>query len=154
MPPLEAADGIAAERYHRMLRVHADGEGKSYAVAEIFLDRARYDQAPQRYDREMVLSVLEETAGPELATMKQRFTLTAADSRVGQLLGLNPGDPLGRLRRVLLGRDNRIIYFSLTLVRADRIAFEWVLQRPDQAGTGGNTYSGYLDSARPGADES
>lgn len=150
MPPLEAEDGLSASAYRRMLRVHTDGAGEPYALAEIYLDRRQYDVAPQRYDKEMVLAVLEETAGPQMAEMKQSFKLTAADATSGQHLGLRPGDPLGRLRRVLTGVDSTVVYYSITLARADRIAFEWVLKRPtpDREGTDTAVYSGYLAASR------
>jgi len=131
MPELLPGDGLPAPAYRRMLRVHTDDDGEPYAVVDIFVDRRFYDMAPKRFDREMVLALLEEKAGVDLPEMRQSFTLTAADARTAGHLGIHAGDPLGRLRRVLLHKNGEVVYFAITLSRADRIAYEWVLRRPE-----------------------
>jgi GntR family transcriptional regulator len=133
MPDLRPDDGEPAPAYRRMLRVHTDEDGEPYAVAEIFVDRRLYDLSPKRFNREMVLSLLEELAGPELPEMRQTFTLAVADSRIAEHLDIRPGDTVGRLRRVLLHKNGEVVYYAITLSRADRIAYHWVLRRPDAA---------------------
>jgi GntR family transcriptional regulator len=131
MPDLRPDDGEPAPSYRRMLRVHTDDDGEPYAVAEIFVDRRYYDLSPKRFNREMVLSLLEEMAGTDLPEMRQTFTLAVADARIAEHLGLHAGDPVGRLRRVLLHKNGEVVYYAITLSRADRIAYQWVLRRPE-----------------------
>ena len=129
-PPLLPGDGKAAASYRRMLRVHVDADGLPMRLVELFVDRRCYDQAPQRFDVEMALALLEEMHGPELLEMRHTFTLSVADAFTADQLAIRVGDPLGRLRRVLLNQAGEAVYFAIGLVRADRIALAWTTKRP------------------------
>jgi DNA-binding GntR family transcriptional regulator len=65
-----------------------------------------------------------------LVEMRQSFTLTIAEAEVAAHLGVRAGDPLGRLRRSLLDPQNVAVYFSIALIRSDRISLAWSMRRP------------------------
>ena len=57
MPRLNESDGVAAERYVYMRRVHAH-EGRPYCVIDIYLDAAIFARRPARFRRETVIPLL------------------------------------------------------------------------------------------------
>ena len=61
---------------------------------------------------------------------KRTFTVSVADAFTADQLAIRVGDPLGRLRRVLLNQAGEAVYFAIGLVRADRIALAWTTKRP------------------------
>ena len=65
-----------------------------------------------------------------LVEMRQNFTLTIADADVAAHLGVRAGDPLGRLRRSLVDPQGVVAYFSIALIRSDRISLSWAMRRP------------------------
>jgi DNA-binding GntR family transcriptional regulator len=99
-------------------------------VVELFVARHYYDQAPRRFDQEMALVVLEELDAVHLVEMRQNFTLTIADADVAAHLGVRAGEPLGRLRRSLVDPQGVVAYFSIALIRSDRISLSWAMRRP------------------------
>jgi GntR family transcriptional regulator len=129
-PPLLPGDGMPVKTYRRMLRVHVDDDGAPMRLVELFVDRRYYSEAPKRYNKEMVLAVLEELHGPELVQIRNTFTLTVADAFVASQLSIGAGDPLGRLRRVMTNSAGEAVYFAVAWIRADRIALAWTSKRP------------------------
>jgi DNA-binding GntR family transcriptional regulator len=55
--------------------------------------------------------------------------LTLADAEVAAHLGVRAGDPLGRLRRSLVDAQGVVAYFSIALIRSDRISLAWSMRR-------------------------
>jgi GntR family transcriptional regulator len=129
-PPLSPDDGSAALSYRRMLRVHFDRDGVPVRMVEVFVDRRYYDQAPNRFDSEMVIALLEEMHGPDLNQIRHTFTLTVADAYCASQLNIRVGDPVGRLRRVVIDNAGVAVYFAVAMIRADRIALAWTSVRP------------------------
>jgi GntR family transcriptional regulator len=128
-PPLGPADGTSAPSYRRMLRVHFDANAEPIRMVELFVDRRYYDLAPARFDSEMVIALIEELRGPDLNQIRHAFTLTVADAYCASNLNIRIGDPIGRLRRVLLNNAGEVVYFAVALIRADRIALAWTSKR-------------------------
>lgn len=130
LPPLLPHEGRAASAYRRMRRVHLDERSEPFRVVELFVARHYYDQMPARFDQEMALVVLEDLDATNLVEMRQSFTLTLADAETATHLGLHEGDTLGRLRRALVDQQGVVAYFSIALIRSDRIALSWSIRRP------------------------
>ncbi|NKE47362.1 GntR family transcriptional regulator [Roseomonas frigidaquae] len=126
---LRPGEGHAAAAYRYMERVHSDPSGRPYAHSRIHVARRYYDLAPARFDREMVLALLEEVAGAELPELRQSFSIAAADIVTAEALGLPVGVPVGHMRRVVKRADGEIAYFSIGHYRADSVSFEAVLRR-------------------------
>jgi GntR family transcriptional regulator len=128
-PSVLPHEGTLGPAYRRMRRVHLDERSEPFRVVELFVARHYYDQAPRRFDKEMALVVLEELDAVHLVEMRQSFTLTMADAEVAAHLGVRAGDPLGRLRRSLVDAQGVVVYFSIALIRSDRISLAWSMRR-------------------------
>jgi DNA-binding GntR family transcriptional regulator len=72
---------------------------------------------------------MEELDAVHLVEMRQNFTLTIADADVAAHLGVRAGEPLGRLRRSLVNAQGVVVYFSIALIRSDRISLAWSMRR-------------------------
>jgi GntR family transcriptional regulator len=129
-PPLGPQDGAPAPGYRRMLRVHLDGNAVPVRLVELFVDLRYYSMARDRFDSEMVIALLEELHGPSLSQIRHTFTLTVADAFCATHLNIRVGDPLGRLRRVMINNAGEAVYFAVAMIRADRISLAWTSKRP------------------------
>lgn len=130
-PLLDPADGRPALRYWFARRVHARN-GQAYCVIAIHLDRRLFDRAPRRFRRETVIPVLVDLRAPILRA-HQTLTIEAADLEVARLLGIEPGAPVARVRRLFHGDDDVLLYQGDVVYRADYVRFEMdlIVQRPD-----------------------
>jgi len=89
-PRLSTDDGIPADDYWLMRRVHSK-DGAPYAVIDIYLDRALFDSARERFQQEMVLAVLDDLPGGHCHGPAEP---DPGDGRLGQCR--LSGDPGGR----------------------------------------------------------
>ncbi|WP_424139482.1 GntR family transcriptional regulator [Roseomonas chloroacetimidivorans] len=128
--PLEEGDGSAADAYRHLRRVHRTPGGLAYTLVDIWLDRRLYDLTPQRFDREMVLPLLEDLVGGELAELRQVLRLGVADADAARWLGIPLASPIGVGRRILLGRDGVALYWARSQFRGDAVLFESRIRRP------------------------
>ena len=132
-PYLEPGDGSAAPAYHHMRRVHGRGE-RSYAVVDMHLDAKLYSRAPKRFDKEMIIPVIEQMRGVEIANIRQTLTIGTADAPVAEGLEVPIGSPIGILRRVVQDAKGRAIYLGIVNYRGDAVKLDITLAVNEEAG--------------------
>jgi GntR family transcriptional regulator len=125
-PYLEPGDGEAAPAYRHMRRVHGRGE-RSYAVVDMHLDAKLYSRAPKRFDKEMIIPVIENMRGVEIENIRQTLTIGTADNQVADGLGVPIGSPIGILRRVVCDAKGRVIYVGIVNYRGDAVKLDITL---------------------------
>ena len=133
-PYLEAGDGSAVQAYRHMRRVHGRRD-RSYAVVDMHLDAKLYSRAPKRFDKEMIIPVLDRMRGVEIAKIRQTLTIGSADSQVADGLGVPIGSPIGILRRVVQDVKGRAIYVGVVNYRGDAVKLDITLSTNEEAGT-------------------
>ena len=131
-PYLEAGDGSAAPAYRHMRRVHGRGE-RSYAVVDMHLDAKLYARAPKRFDKEMIIPVIEHMRGVEITNIRQTLTIGTADNQVADGLGVPIGSPIGILRRVVQDAKSRAIYVGIVNYRGDAVKLDITLATHGEA---------------------
>jgi GntR family transcriptional regulator len=131
-PYLEPGDGDAAPAYRHMRRVHGRGE-RSYAVVDMHLDAKLYSRAPKRFDKEMIIPVIEKMRGVEIADIRQTLTIGTADAPVADGLGVPIGSPIGILRRVVCDAKGRAIYVGIVNYRGDAVKLDITLATNKEA---------------------
>ena len=67
LPHLDPGDGESAPSYRHMRRVHGRGE-RAYAVVDMYLDGKVYKRAPRRFDKEMIIPVIDSMRGVEMTS--------------------------------------------------------------------------------------
>lgn len=125
-PSLTESDGVPAQAYHHLRRVHAR-QGVKYCVISIYLEQGVFEMAEQRFREEIILPVLM-SLDLTVAQAKQSITISKADLEVSRLLDMPLGDPIANVRRVLVDPDNTIIYVAEAVYRGDYIHLEMDLK--------------------------
>ncbi|AWP58971.1 GntR family transcriptional regulator [Bordetella bronchiseptica] len=122
-PPLTAQDGVAAERYVYMRRVH-EREGRPYCVINIYLDEQIFRRDPVRYRNETVIPLLVSDPALRIARAHQVLTIGTADMEVAGHLQVPVNTPIAEVRRLFLDEAGKVVYLSEVSYRGDFIHLE------------------------------
>ena len=126
-PRLQDSDGVAAERYVYMRRVHAH-EGRPYCVIDIYLDAEIFARRPARFRKETVIPLLLGMPSVEIVTARQGLTISTADLEIARHLGISVNAPVAEVRRVFTGPERRVIYIAEITYRGDYVHLEMDLK--------------------------
>ena len=126
-PRLQDSDGVAAERYVYMRRVHAH-EGRPYCVIDIYLDAEIFARRPARFRKEILIPLLLGMPSVEIVTARQGLTISTADLEVARHLGISVNAPVAEVRRVFTGPARRVIYLAEITYRGDYVHLEMDLK--------------------------
>ena len=116
----EQSDGVAAERYVYMRRVHSH-EDRPYCVIDIYLDAAIFARRPARFRRDAVIPLLLAMPSVQIATARQTLTISTADLEVARHLGVSVNAPVAEVRRIFTGPERRVIYLGEITYRGDYV---------------------------------
>ncbi|WP_334159321.1 GntR family transcriptional regulator [Achromobacter insolitus] len=122
-PLLNESDGVAAEKYVFMRRIHASN-GQPYCVINIYLDAAIFAKHPSRFRKETVIPILMGMPSVEIVTARQVLTISTADVEVARHLGISVNAPVAEVRRVFTGPERRVIYLGEVTYRGDFVRME------------------------------
>ena len=126
-PPLGVGEGIAADRYAFMRRVHLR-DGKPYCVINIYLDERIFRQSPQAFRKKTVIPLLKAMKGVRIAAAHQVLTISSADMEVARLLELPVNAPVAEVRRIFKDAAGTVIYLADVTYRGDAIRLEMDLK--------------------------
>ena len=126
-PRLQDSDGVGAERYVYMRRVHAH-EGRPYCVIDIYLDAEIFARRPARFRKEILIPLLLAMPSVEIVTARQGLTISTADLEVARHLGISVNAPVAEVRRVFTGPGRRVIYLAEITYRGDYVHLEMDLK--------------------------
>ncbi|MBO9356109.1 GntR family transcriptional regulator [Bordetella petrii] len=121
--PLTPQDGIPAERYIFMRRIH-ERAGQPYCVINIYLAEHIFRQDPARFRNETVIPLLVSMPGVHIAQARQALTISTADTEVAQQLQVAVNTPIAEVRRVFVDDGGHVIYLSEVTYRGDFIHVE------------------------------
>ena len=127
MPRLDEDDGVAAERYVWMRRVHAH-EGRPYCVIDIYLDAKVFARHPVKFRTQTVIPLLLKMPSVTIASARQLLTISTADLEVARHLGIRVNAPVAEVRRVFTGPGGRVIYLGEITYRGDYVHLEMDLK--------------------------
>ena len=125
--PLVPEDGIAAERYVFMRRVHSR-DGRPYCVINIYLDEAIFRRQPERFRHETVIPLLAALSSGGIARARQVLTIGTADMEVARLLQVPLNAPVADVRRIFVDENGRVIYLGEVTYRGDFVHVEMDLK--------------------------
>lgn len=126
-PVLTENDGLAAQRYVHMRRIHSR-DGERYCVVSIFIDAEVFRLAPDRFRREVVLPILTSLPGLTIAEAHQTLHIATADIAVARDLEVPVNAPVAEVRRVLCAPDGTVAYLGEAIYRGDYIRLEMDLK--------------------------
>lgn len=115
----ETEDGVA---YRCMRRLHAR-DGKPFCRVDIRLDNTLFEQAPERFSNEIVVSVLKDI-GVAVTTARQKVTISYADFELAQALNVNVNSAVFRVFREFFDNKGTLIYSANLHYPGDQLALE------------------------------
>ena len=127
-PRLAEGDGVAAERYVYMRRIHAH-EGRPYCVIDLYLDAEIFARRPARFRKGAVIPLLLAMRSVKIVTARQVLTISTADLEIARHLGISVNAPVAEIRRVFTGKKRRVIYLGEITYRGDYVHLEVDLKR-------------------------
>jgi GntR family transcriptional regulator len=122
-PRLNPDDGVAAERYVYMRRIHSHLQ-RPYCVISIYLDATIFARAPARFRAETVIPLLMTMRSVRIVNARQVLTIGTADMEVARHLGIAVNAPVAEVRRVFTGPKRRVIYLGEVTYRGDFVHME------------------------------
>ena len=124
LPDVLRDGGTAAPAYRRFRRLHRR-DGEPHLLGTSYLDERLYEMlAPERFQREPLLRLLQETAAQSLGPAHQVLTITTADVETAAHLEIAVNAPIALMRRAVLSKDGELIYASEGRYRGDRVRLE------------------------------
>ncbi len=129
-PETQDLGAALAPGYVHLCRVHGRS-GVPFALLHIYLDRRCHALAPDRFNRELVIPLLEELPQVAIARARQSLTIGVAEPFEASHLAIPLGAPVGRLRRLIFDRDGCAIYIGDLVYRGDLIRMETELDVRD-----------------------
>lgn len=122
-PLLTDADGVAADKYVFMRRIHSRN-GQPYCIINIYLDAAIFAKHPARFRKETVIPILMGMPSVNIVSARQVLTISTADVEVARHLGIKVNAPVAEVRRVFTGPEQRVIYLGEVTYRGDSVRME------------------------------
>lgn len=123
VPLLSPQDGVRAEQYVYMRRVHSR-QGRPYCVIGIYLDATIFALAPKRFRAQTVIPLLMEMPTVRIVSARQVLTIGTADLEVARHLDIAVNAPVAEVRRVFTGPKRRVIYLGEVTYRGDFVHME------------------------------
>ena len=108
--------------YRCMKRTHAK-DGKPFCRVDLRLDNNVFRQAPDRFSKEIVVSVLKDI-GVAVASARQNVTISYADFELAQSLGISVNSAVFRVFREFFDSDGGLIYSATLIYPGDLLELE------------------------------
>ncbi|MCY3673460.1 MAG: GntR family transcriptional regulator [Paracoccaceae bacterium] len=110
-------------RYFRYLRrIHAKW-GKPFCQVDIRLDDSIFERAPERFEQEIVISVLKDL-GISITRARQNVTISYADFAMAEALGIKVNSAVFRVAREFMDTDGHLIYSAILYYPSNLLEFD------------------------------
>lgn len=121
--PLRQGEGFPVASYHFMRRLHAF-EGTPYAIVNIYLDMSIYQRAPERFDAERVVPIIQAMDTVEIGAATEVLSVAEAEADTADLLGIRLHSPIAEVRRIVKNREGFVIFLAECVYRGDMVKLE------------------------------
>lgn len=119
------------DRDFRVLRRTHLKDGKPFCRVELQLDAEVFENAPDRFLKEIAVSVLEDL-GVAVASAKQKITISYADFEIASSLGINVNAAVFRVVREFFDDAGRLVYSALLIYPGDLLELEIDFTLPEE----------------------
>ncbi|TEA79754.1 GntR family transcriptional regulator [Allopusillimonas ginsengisoli] len=125
LPPLQPGEGLAADNYVYMRRVHSRQE-RPYCTINIYVAEDIFRENPEQFRNSTVIPLL--MASGKIADAHQTLTIGTADIATARYLDLSINAPVAEVRRIFKDANGVIIYLAEVTYRGDAIRLEMDLK--------------------------
>ncbi len=122
-PGIEPGEGTPAPKYRYIRRVH-ERERQPNSVISAYLDERVFRLAPQRFRKEVIVSVLVDLPGVRIGSARQTLTVGAAGAETARALNISVNAPVAEIRRVFRASDGTVIFVGELAYRGDFIRLD------------------------------
>lgn len=122
-PVLAPHEGSPAPRYLFQKRVHCRGS-EPFCIIELHLAWDAYERDPAGFDAQLVLPTLTRVAPDLIGQAWQALTIGKANPDAAGHLGIDAGDPVAFVRRIVLDPAGRAVYVANITYRADFVRLD------------------------------
>lgn len=116
-PPL--AEGTRFAAGYRFLKKAHSYEGTPHLLLEIYLDASVYRRAPEKFETQPVIPILNSLLKQKIGHAVQTLTVGAADPEVARHLSVSVGAPVIEVQRTIQHNDGTVVYFGHLTYRSD-----------------------------------
>ena len=122
----EVPTGLAAAPdYHRMWRL-VIRDGQPLMFAKVWLDARLYHRASERFDNEVVMTVLADLTGFHgIRRWRQRLTIDVAGPEIAMRLGRPPYAPVAEINVILADAADTAVYVGTMMLPAELIRVDF-----------------------------
>jgi len=110
-------------RYFRSMRRIHTRQGKPFCQVDIRVDDKAYERAPERFGKEIVVSVLKDL-DITVARARQHVTISYADFSLAKSLSIPVNSAVFRVRREFFDEKGLLIYSAILFYPGDRLEFD------------------------------
>ena len=118
-PQLVDIDG---RQFRQMKRIHNQA-GTPFCHVDITLEERVFQRAPQRFEQDIVVTVLKEL-GISVQSARQRVTISYADFEIAEALGLTVNAPVFRVFREFFDNQSELIYSATLIYPGDKLELD------------------------------
>jgi GntR family transcriptional regulator len=108
--------------YHRMKRTHSVN-GQRYGLVDLYIDQVVFDETPDAFRTEPILTVLNRRPNLPFFEAKQTITCTRADLEASEQLRVPLGDALMAIRRLVID-GGKVLYLGFIRYRPEFVKLE------------------------------
>lgn len=119
--------------YRHLSRVH-ERKGWPYLLIEIYLEKTLYQRRPKRFDRELVIPLLDAMEDVTIASVRQVLTIGTADLETARHLNIPVNAPVGHMARLMMNRQAQVIYAARLTYRGDLVRLDMKVDPPQIKG--------------------
>ena len=116
------SSSVDQSAYRCMRRIHTK-DGKPFCRVDIRLDNSLFEKAPDRFSREIVVSVLKDI-GVNVASARQKITISYADFELARCLAINVNAAVFRVFREFFDPCGTLIYSADLIYPGDLLEME------------------------------
>ena len=113
---------VGGRAFRQMRRIHAQS-GEPFCHVDIKLENQLYQQAPERFEKEIVISVLKDI-GVSVETARQNVKIAYADVEMAEVLKMPVNAPVFQVLREFFNDEGKLIYSAVLIYPGDKLELD------------------------------
>jgi len=123
LPYFRTENATPAESYHYIKNLHSK-DGQPYGVINVYIDTEIFNKDPKAFEEKAILQAFYSSPEIKITKVHQILTIGAADIDNARLLEIAIDAPTVDLRRCVLSKDKRIMYYADNIFPAELVKIE------------------------------
>ena len=113
---------VEGRAFRQMRRIHSQS-GEPFCHVDIKLENQLYLKSPERFDKEIVVTVLKDL-GVAVESARQNVTIAYADVEIADILKMPVNAPVFRVLREFYSDNGQLIYSAILIYPGDKLELE------------------------------